>query len=289
MLSEIKQKVVAVIEDIAASAAAYIISAADEIEVYDNSVFMIHNPWLVTVGDYRDMNREAKFLDDLTDIMAKNFADSTGKEKKKIRQMFDDETWIFGENIVDQGFATVSRESSKSRDELENVALAKTKYEACILLMQSDHDKLLKQHQKIYNYIEEQKPKSEILVKPKKERKIMNLEELKKEYPDLYNQIFQNGVKTEKERTLAHLQQLKAGIATEHAIHAIENGTEFNAVEMSFYMTESSKKTAVIARNEDNPAEDVGTNTPKDDVSEEDQKKQLMTVVAKYSTKTMKK
>ena len=46
------------------SMAAYIMLAGDgDVEFEPNSIVVIHNPWSVTVGDYRDMQKEGKILE----------------------------------------------------------------------------------------------------------------------------------------------------------------------------------------------------------------------------------
>lgn len=58
--NQIKQyegKVTAHIFGMAASAASYLAVAADSIRAEDNSVFMIHNAWLIAIGDYKEMQK----------------------------------------------------------------------------------------------------------------------------------------------------------------------------------------------------------------------------------------
>jgi ATP-dependent Clp protease protease subunit len=61
-----KGKITATINGVAASMASYIAMVADELKVYDNSTFMIHNAWGITIGDYRDMQKTAEILQGLT-------------------------------------------------------------------------------------------------------------------------------------------------------------------------------------------------------------------------------
>lgn len=94
------------IRGLAASMDTYIAvnPAWDLIAAEDNVPFMIHNVWGGAVGDYREMRKTAEIFEGLTGIIARAYADRTGKSIKAIRQMMDDETWFFGEELLEAGF-----------------------------------------------------------------------------------------------------------------------------------------------------------------------------------------
>jgi ATP-dependent protease ClpP protease subunit len=89
----------------AASMATGIAMAADTVEVEDNAVWMIHNPLGVEIGDYRAMRKYGDILDSLARVLAKGYAEKTGRTINEIRTEMDDETWLFGDEIVSAGFA----------------------------------------------------------------------------------------------------------------------------------------------------------------------------------------
>jgi ATP-dependent protease ClpP protease subunit len=89
----------------AASMATGIAMAADTVEVEDNAVWMIHNPLGVEIGDYRAMRKYGDILDSLARVLAKGYAEKTGRTINAIRTEMDDETWLFGDEIVSAGFA----------------------------------------------------------------------------------------------------------------------------------------------------------------------------------------
>jgi hypothetical protein len=78
--------------------------AIDMLVAEDNAVFMIHNVWGGTVGDYREMRKTADIFEGLTGIIAKAYTTKTKKSGKEIRQMMDDETWLFGAEMKEAGF-----------------------------------------------------------------------------------------------------------------------------------------------------------------------------------------
>lgn len=106
-----KGAVTTYIQGMAASAASWIAlaaSAADtknRVIVEDNSVFMIHNCWGAVVGDRRDMVKTAALSAKIDGLMAEMLARKSGKSAGEIAAMMDEETWLFGSEIVDAGFA----------------------------------------------------------------------------------------------------------------------------------------------------------------------------------------
>lgn len=90
---------------IAASAATYIALAFDNVIVHDYSAFMIHNAESIIRGDSNTMQKEAEELKKLNNMIANFYAKKTGKEIKEILKMMNDETTLYGQEIVDFGFA----------------------------------------------------------------------------------------------------------------------------------------------------------------------------------------
>lgn len=116
---------------LAASMATYIAMAADRVEVEDNAVFMTHNPWTLAMGDYRDMEKSRDILSGLTRILARAYADKTGRDLHAIRQEMDAETWLYGADIVDAGYADAVIPAGDGPEDAETAfALARTAFGA---------------------------------------------------------------------------------------------------------------------------------------------------------------
>jgi len=121
------------IKGMAASMATYIAMcpAFDLVVAEDNAVFMIHNAWGATSGDYREMKLFAEILDGLTNIIGKEYAKKTKIKLKEIREMMDSETWLFGNEILKAGFIDEmipSDNPKKKKSKSEALAMAKLKY-----------------------------------------------------------------------------------------------------------------------------------------------------------------
>jgi len=98
-------KVSATVIGMAASMSSYIPLAADNFSVEDNAVYMIHNPWAMAVGDQNEMKKLSERLEAIAVVLSKEYAKKTGKPMDEIRKMMDEETYLFGNDIVKIGFA----------------------------------------------------------------------------------------------------------------------------------------------------------------------------------------
>lgn len=105
MLREHDAKVTVRIMGIAASAASVIAMAADEIQIAEAGFLMIHNSWVVALGNRHDLVKAAEGLEPFDKAMLSLYAKRSGYDKDKIQTMMDDETWISGSDAVDIGFA----------------------------------------------------------------------------------------------------------------------------------------------------------------------------------------
>ena len=101
-----KSQIMATLKGLVASMASYIASnpAIDLVAAEDNAVYMIHNPWMLAMGDYREMVKQSAFLEGLAGILASAYVERTGKKGTEIRSLMDSETWLFGSEMKDAGF-----------------------------------------------------------------------------------------------------------------------------------------------------------------------------------------
>lgn len=114
-----KSQISATLKGLVASMGTYIASnpAIDLVAAEDNAVYMIHNPWSITYGDYRDAQTTADMLKGLAEILSTAYMSRTKKSKAEIRSMMDASTWIFGDDIKAQGFVDEMIPGEKSDDD----------------------------------------------------------------------------------------------------------------------------------------------------------------------------
>lgn len=118
-----KGRITTYVQGMAASAASWIALAASSVSeknkvvVEDNSVFMVHDCWGLVIGNKNDMRDAADFADRVDGIMQKMLARKSGKSEEEIASLMDNETWYFGQEIIDAGFADVLAEEEKPDDD----------------------------------------------------------------------------------------------------------------------------------------------------------------------------
>ena len=105
MLREHKGEVTVKILGLAASAASVIAMAGDTIQIGRAGFLMIHNAWVVTLGDKNDLREVADWLEPFDASAIDIYAHRTGLEAGELRGMLDRETWIGGTKAIDLGFA----------------------------------------------------------------------------------------------------------------------------------------------------------------------------------------
>lgn len=98
-------KVTVKILGVAASAASVIAMAGDEIQIARAGFLMIHNTWIVAMGDRHMLRDAADWLEPFDHVAVDIYAARTGLEPKAIGKMLDRESWIGGASAVEQGFA----------------------------------------------------------------------------------------------------------------------------------------------------------------------------------------
>lgn len=90
---------------LAASAASVIAMAGDKVQIARAGFLMIHNAWVMAIGNRNDLVEIANTLKPFDDAMAGIYAARTGQETKAMAKLMDSETWIGGEAAVEDGFA----------------------------------------------------------------------------------------------------------------------------------------------------------------------------------------
>ena len=90
---------------VAASAASVIAMAGDTVQIARAAFLMIHNAWVMAVGNRNDLIEIAQTLKPFDDAMAGIYAARTGGESQAMAKLMDAESWIGGESAIDQGFA----------------------------------------------------------------------------------------------------------------------------------------------------------------------------------------
>ncbi len=97
------RKPIVYIDGVVASIASLIAMAGQEIIAAENSLLMIHNPWVTATGDPSILRRQADVLDKHLDAMVTAYA-RTGLAERDLRDLLDAETWMTAEEAYELGF-----------------------------------------------------------------------------------------------------------------------------------------------------------------------------------------
>ena len=98
---------VVIVEGIAASAASVIACAGDEVQVYPGSMVMIHGVAGLLMDYYTlaDLKKLQKDFDASERAIAEIYHAKTGIAVEQLRTMMTRETWMVGQEAIDNGFA----------------------------------------------------------------------------------------------------------------------------------------------------------------------------------------
>lgn len=105
VLREHSQPITVKIMGMAASAGSIIAMAGDRIEIGAASFVMIHNCWVVAIGNRHDMAETSEWLAPFDQAMTDLYAARTGQDATAVARWMDAETFMSGSQAIERGFA----------------------------------------------------------------------------------------------------------------------------------------------------------------------------------------
>jgi ATP-dependent Clp protease protease subunit len=105
VLREHPQDVTVKIMGMAASAASIVAMAGDNIEIGAASFVMIHNCWVLAIGNRHDMADTAAWLEPFDTAMRDVYVQRTGQKADDVAKWMDSETFMSGSQAIERGFA----------------------------------------------------------------------------------------------------------------------------------------------------------------------------------------
>lgn len=98
MLNRFKQNgktINAFVDGLSASAASFLMMVADEINLYKNSVVMVHKPMSFAYGNANEMQKTIDALNKIEDsVMMPMYMGKAKASEKEIKELIDEETWL---------------------------------------------------------------------------------------------------------------------------------------------------------------------------------------------------
>ena len=197
-----KAKITANIDGLAASAATIITSACDTVKMPKNALFMIHNPITFAYGNNQDMQKTLEMLNKVKNSIIETYLNKAKTDKETLSELMDNETWMNAEEAKEYGFIDEILDENVEKEVIENKLIInnmafdisrfknfkeKKNREPRVINISVNStgspEEIADKFRDILNLTENQK----------NEGGNMTLEELKNKFPELYNQIFNEG------------------------------------------------------------------------------------------------
>lgn len=127
LLREYQGKVTVKVLGIAASAASIIAMAGDDIQIGRGAFLMIHNCWVVAMGNRHDFAELSTSLEPFDTAMADIYSARSGLDITTVQQLMDAESYIGGSDAVEKGLADslLSADAVSDGDDSPSSALRK--------------------------------------------------------------------------------------------------------------------------------------------------------------------
>lgn len=93
------------VDGLAASAASYIATVGGTVSMAEGSMFMVHDPWTVAIGNAAEMQKAAATLDKIADSLVGAYARKSGKSHDEIRETMRAESWMTADEAIAYGLA----------------------------------------------------------------------------------------------------------------------------------------------------------------------------------------
>jgi ATP-dependent protease ClpP protease subunit len=95
----------AYIDGFACSEASIIPMACDKIVMSDNSLMVIHNPWLVACGNAEELRKTADDLDVMASAFRQAYLKRFNQGEEKLIELLDNETYLTATQCIEYGLA----------------------------------------------------------------------------------------------------------------------------------------------------------------------------------------
>ncbi|WP_339271404.1 head maturation protease, ClpP-related [Paenibacillus sp. FSL K6-1330] len=222
-LREYPGNITAKVVGVAASAASVAMCGAKTVMMSPTAQIMVHRSATVAAGNKNALDQASQMLNSVDEGMLNAYEHKTGKERTELLALMDGETFFNAQEAIAHGFA-------------DEIMFAQTEKVAASLstplfsseVMNKIKSKLIRE-----NMLPGAAPAASIKTGPaskvgienKEEPKIMDMNELKENHPDLYAQITNETQAAERERVaaLTSLAEKSPG-STELVKAAIANG-----------------------------------------------------------------
>lgn len=201
-----KADIEVIVEGMAGSVASVIAMAGDTIKMSKTAAIMIHNPWTSGArGESKDLRSRADALDKMKEMALEAYLTKAKISKEEISKMMDETVYLTADEALEKGFITEIIDYGAGVV-IEDGEILNTGIEKFQMSAFKDFPK-----EKFLNIkTKEEKQKKQ---EGEKER-MMTKEEFMRTYPDLYNEVINEGITKERQRLQA-IDELPIGKGSE--------------------------------------------------------------------------
>lgn len=234
--SENNKKISFFVNGLVASAGTYIAMAGDKIYASKNSVFMIHSAHVAIYGNHNDFLDLSERLKKTNGILSDEYSNKSGKSVDEIVSLLEKDTYFYGKEIFDFGFADEFVDSASREifvDDYKNFDGDVAK-----IFAQGVFASSMQKHFKNNNLIENKESF-------KMSNEIETIDEFKEKYPKLYAEAFNLGKDEAFDLVDSHLTWLGDGVPNKAVVENIKNRAPFGSKAHSEYSKYVLKNSAV--------------------------------------------
>ena len=118
------------IDGLCASASTFIFFSGDELNIYENSIAMVHKPMTMSIGNADDLQKDIDTLNKIEEnIMLPLYERKAKIDRNEIKAMIDNETWLtapeilekFDVNLINQAKQVVASVSDKFKSVYKHI------------------------------------------------------------------------------------------------------------------------------------------------------------------------
>lgn len=122
MLKRLEANVVGHVDGIAASISSVILMAAKKIIAPKTSMMLAHKPLVsgFMYGNAKDLRKISDELDKVEELIVNAYGEKTGIKSEKIREIMEKDTYMTGEEAVNEGFADALDENTQISASVDN-------------------------------------------------------------------------------------------------------------------------------------------------------------------------
>lgn len=117
------------IEGIAASMGSGIASVGDKVYMAANSLFMVHKPSTIAMGNADDLEQAVMVLNKTEDGLIQNYMRRFKGTEDELRQMLQDETWLTADEAKELGFVDEVIEGAKIAASVKGIRIGDQDFE----------------------------------------------------------------------------------------------------------------------------------------------------------------